>query len=97
MISEKDLQDAIADCLKQKYPSTSTCVNLAAFLTVQDHLYGKAPVSIETGIQYSSNSEFARLVRGKSTSEVMAVMDELMQALECLNPRLYSCVMNKLK
>ena len=97
MISEKDLQGAIADCLNQRNPSTSTCINLAAFLTVQDHLYGKKELPSEDGIQYSGESEFAKIVMRKSPTEVLTVMDELMQTLECVNPRLYACVIRKLQ
>ena len=48
MITEKDLQEAIAECKGKRNPDSSTCIKLAAFLIIQEHLYGK-----------SSESEFA--------------------------------------
>ena len=39
MITEQDLQAAIAECKGQKNPNASTCIKLAAFLIIQEHLY----------------------------------------------------------
>ena len=41
MITEKDLQEAIAECKGKRNPDSSTCIKLAAFLIIQEHLYGK--------------------------------------------------------
>lgn len=43
MITEKDLQEAIAECQGQRNPNANTCIKLAAFYIIQDHLYGKPP------------------------------------------------------
>ena len=40
MITEKDLQEAIAECQGVRNPNASTCIKLAAFLTIQRELYG---------------------------------------------------------
>lgn len=40
MITEKDLQEAIAECQGQRNPNASVCIKLAAFLTIQRELYG---------------------------------------------------------
>lgn len=45
MITEKDLQEAIAECKGKRNPDSSTCIKLAAFLIIQEHLYGKSPES----------------------------------------------------
>lgn len=45
MITEKDLQEAIAECKGKRNPDSSTCIKLAAFLIIQEHLYGKPPES----------------------------------------------------
>ena len=105
MITEQDLQAAIAECQGQRNPNASTCVKLAAFLTIQEHLYGEKHDPAEPprysyasgGIQYSGESEFAELVEGRDTSEVMKIMDELMQTLQVINPRLYASVIRKLQ
>lgn len=41
MITEKDLQEAIAECQGQRNPNANTCIKLAAFYIIQEHLYGK--------------------------------------------------------
>lgn len=40
MITEQDLQAAIAECKGKRNPDSSTCIKLAAFLIIQEHLYG---------------------------------------------------------
>ena len=45
MITEKDLQEAIAECKGKRNPDSSTCIKLAAFYIIQEHLYGKPPES----------------------------------------------------
>ena len=102
MITEQDLQAAIAECKGQRNPTASTCIKLASFLTIQEHLFGtkEEPVirySYSSGpsIQYNGDSEFARLVNGKNQDEVMKVVDELMQTVQILNPRLYGSVLQK--
>ena len=47
MITEKDLQEAIAECQGQRNPNANTCIKLAAFLTIQKELFGK-PEQFET-------------------------------------------------
>ena len=39
MITEQDLQAAIAECQGQRNPNAGTCIKLAAFLIIQDHLF----------------------------------------------------------
>lgn len=41
MITEKDLQEAIAECQGVKNPNTGTCLKLAAFLTIYREMYGQ--------------------------------------------------------
>lgn len=42
MITKQDLQEAIAECQGVRNPNASTALKLAAFYTIQDHLYGDA-------------------------------------------------------
>lgn len=44
-----------------------------------------------------SESEFAKAVVGKDIKEVLSVMDETMEALTTLNPRLYDGILRKLR
>lgn len=39
MITEKDLQEAIAECQGERNPNANTCIKLAAFYTIKDHLF----------------------------------------------------------
>lgn len=39
MITEKDIQEAIAECQGVRNPNASTCIKLAAFYILQDHLF----------------------------------------------------------
>ena len=39
MITEQALQEAIAECNGERNPNSSTCLKLAAFYTIKDHLY----------------------------------------------------------
>lgn len=111
MITEQDLQEAIAECKGQRNPNANTCIKLAAFLTIQRELFPQAsepfnepppvysyanqPESAEV-ITYDSGTEFSRLVDGQPVEDVLAVIDELMDVLHTINPRLYDGVMRKL-
>ncbi len=97
MITENDLRQAIAECQGERNPNANTCLKLASYLTIQDHLYGApdssfaaAPESLPCeGITYHSNTDFSRAVYGKNADDVLAVVDDLMDALQALCPRLY--------
>ena len=45
---------------------------------------------------YDSGSPFSEAIRGKYLPDCLAVLDEMMEALQVLNPRLYDGVMRKL-
>ena len=104
MITEKDLQEAIAECLGKRNPDASTCIKLAAFYTIQNELYGEKPqysfapppTQAETTIDYDSGSEFSDNIQGMETNEVFSVVDELMDAVKVLNPALYDATIRKL-
>ena len=113
MITEKDLQEAISECLGQRNPTASTCLKLAAFYTIRNELYGgdpeapppapsysyaAPPESVETKINYYSDTDFGRLVDGRNPSEVWPLVDELVsEALQAVNPRLYEAFLRKLR
>lgn len=106
MITEKDLQEAIAECLGKRNPDASTCIKLAAFYTIQNELYGQKAVensysfasgsTTENTIDYDSGTEFSQLVNGQYVEDVMPIIDDLMDATKVVNPRLYNAVMRKL-
>jgi hypothetical protein len=109
MITEQALQEAIAECHGERNPNANTCMKLAAYYTIRDHLeaqgnapvlpgrsYAPEPPQPET-IQWEGDSEFARTIRGLPVSYIMPIMDELMEAVQVLQPRLYNGVIRKLE
>lgn len=109
MITEKDLQEAIAECKGKRNPDSSTCIKLAAFLTIKDYLYPQyeepypqysyaaEPEPVETTVNYNSDTEFFQLANGMEYDKVWKIIAELMETLQVINPRLYAGVIKKLK
>ena len=102
MITERELLRAIDEC--QQEPITSSKRGtLADLFIIYDHLFGK-PMNtgysyenkVENTIQTKGDTEFLRLVNGKDTEKVMAVLDELMEATKTLHPRMYDGVLQRL-
>lgn len=102
MLSESELTDAI-DVLSNGKHSIQNCERLAAIFTVRDHLYPDQP--IERGYSAASNvdqvglygdSEFLTAISRKNQVDAWLLMDELMQTLYAINPRLYDSVMRKI-
>jgi hypothetical protein len=46
---------------------------------------------------YTSESEFGKAIEGIDTNEIIKLMDELMDAVKVMNPRLYEAVMRKIR
>ena len=108
MITERDLDEAIAKCQCESNPTNSTCIKLAAFLTLKDYLYPQesyqqysysAPPmeQVETTVNYNSDAEFFQLANGMEYDMVWKIIAELMETLQVINPRLYAGVIKKLK
>lgn len=94
MITRKDLLDAIEKCQGQKNPNANTCIKLAAYYTILDH-------TPEDNPNYSyasqpSNSEFMRIIKSKSVDDVMFAMDNMMEELQAVAPKLYYETMERL-
>lgn len=106
MITEQDLNEAIAECKGQRNPNASTCIRLAAFLTIQRELYGEREPELERGysyatppsnmIEYDSGTEFSQAVTGRPQSDVFPVLDDLMDTLYATNKPLYKAVLRNL-
>lgn len=109
MITEQDLREAIAECEGQRNPSSSTCIKLAAFYAIRNELFGKNDRDYDreptysyaappgATVSYDGSSEFARTVNGMDPAKVWPVMDELMDTVHTLMPRLYDGVMRRLQ
>lgn len=105
MITDQALQEAIAECHGERNPNANTCMKLAAYYTIRDHLgesdnapilpvrsFAPAPEVIE----WKGDSEFAQAIRGRSVSYIMPIIDELMATLQVVHPKLYNAVMRRL-
>ena len=110
MITEKDLQEAIAECQGQRNPNANTCIKLAAFYTIRRELFGDekeagqlpgysyaTQIEPEPMILNDSGSEFARAINGRPQAEIWPLMDEMMDTIHAIHPRLYSAVMDRLR
>lgn len=98
MITEKDLRDAIAECLGERNPNANTCIKLAAFYTIQNELFPKAQ-PFDAGMSFDAppTSEFAEAVQSATPEVVWSVLEELMDTLRVLHPKLYNGVLMKLR
>ena len=95
MITEKDLLDAIEECQHVQNPNANTCIKLAAFYTILQNMYGQEePEAYSYASQ--SESEFAQAIAGKTYQEIMSIMDEAMDALSVLQPKLYASILRKI-
>ena len=93
MITRKDLLDAIEKCQGQKNPNANTCIKLAAYYTILDH-------TEEDSYSYASkpsNSEFMRIIKSKNLDDVLFAMDEMMEELQAVAPKLYYQTMERVQ
>ena len=103
MITEQDLRQAIAECQGERNPNAQTCIKLAAYYTILNQMdqpekdtgYSGAAYKPET--EYRSDTEFGQLAGRLKYEDVLAVVDELMEALAVLNPRLYDGVIRNME
>lgn len=103
MFTRAELIDAINEFEGGRH-SIQNCEKLAAIYTVLDHLNepdydrgysGDSKVNTEIGVY--GDSEFLNMVAGKPPEKVWQLIDELVDALGVLNPRLQTNFMDKLR
>ena len=111
MIKKEDLLDAIAECQGERNPNANTCIKLAAFYTILNNMYNDEhePEEIKVysnayeeqsqseQVRYDSGSEFSDIVYGKDVNDVLSIVDELIDAVSMISPRLYNATIEKLK
>ena len=81
--------------LERQPASYQSIERLAWLYIVRDHLT-ESPTPVTEEKMPQGKSEYYCACAGKSISEVMSVMDELMDALAVIQPRLYAAVITKL-
>lgn len=101
MITEYDLNAAIAECKGDPKPNANTCIKLAAYYIIKNEMYGSAysfaSAPAETIIEYDSGTEFSEAIKGMSYEKVLPILDEIMSSVQILQPRLYAAAMRKLQ
>ena len=63
-----------------------------------EYSYSSSPTmeADESTISIDSESEFAKAIDGREQRDVLPIIDELMETLSIIQPRLYDAVMDKL-
>ena len=100
MITEQALLEAIAECQGERNPDARTCRNLASFYTILDHINQELqqPV-INQSYSYDAgytNSELSKAIQEKGLANVLPALDELLDAVQVYNPKLYKSFLRKL-
>lgn len=109
MLCENDLVCKIAEYRCRETLTESDCVKLAAFLTIRDCLFHAdegyqeqsfaAPPepTADRVVEFGSDSEFFEAANGLPIDSIWEIIDELMETLQVINPRLYAGVIRKLQ
>ena len=102
MIKEQELKDAIAECQGQREPKANTCIKMAAYYILLNQLYPQDRPTYSFAeppkeVTYDSGSEFSDMIQGIDTNKVLELMDEVMDTLRVIMPKLYRATMDKLR
>lgn len=111
MLDIKEIEWAISE-LEKSESSFSAYQKLASLYTIRDKLTGSAadapagyalaslvpaPQAQSTVLPACGDSEFLQTLSGKDAIAVCMVMDNLMESLRVINPRVYDSVLRKLR
>lgn len=115
MITEKEIEQAIKECLREPVTGNKRAV-LADLIIIQDYLFGEpmqareatqpipmqsysAPPmeQVETYIETNGDSEFLKAVDGRKADKVWKLLDELVEAVKILHPRMYTTFIDKVQ
>lgn len=115
MITEKEIEQAIKECLREPVTGNKRAV-LADLIIIQDYLFGETTKAqeapqphpmqsysappmeqVETYIETSCDSEFLKAVDGRRADKVWKLMDELVEAVKILHPRMYTTFIDKVQ
>ena len=116
MITEKEVAQAIDECMREPVTGTKRAV-LADLIIIQDYLFGEPtratkpsqmpypmqsysapPIEqVETIIETNGGSEFLKAVDGRKADKVWKLIDELVEAVKILHPRMYSTFIDKIQ
>ena len=115
MITEKEIEHAIKECLREPVTGNKRAV-LADLIIIQDYLFGEpmqaqevpqpmpmqsysAPPmeQVEKYIETNGDSEFLKAVDGRKADKVWKLIDELVEAVKILHPRMYTTFIDKVQ
>lgn len=115
MITEKEVAQAIEECLREPVTGTKRAV-LADLIIIQDYLFGEPTLAqevtqpmqmqsysaqpteqVETIIETNGDSEFLKAVDGRKADKVWKLIDELVEAVKILHPRMYTTFIDKVQ
>lgn len=101
MIKEQDLLEAIAECQGERTPNANTCIKLAAYYTILNNIKPDPAPSYSHAeppgqVRYDSGSEFSEAIEGRDIIQVLAIIDELMDALQAIAPKMYQATIKAL-
>jgi len=108
MLDMSEIDRAIAE-LEARDTTFSGCAKLADLYTIKSHVEGRAvpyereysraagpePEARKTDVY--GDSDFLEAVSDKDMASAWAVMDELMDTLHVVNPKVYESVMRKIR
>ena len=104
MITHEDIKQAIAECQGVRNPNARTCIKLAAFLTIQEYMFGgeqelagESYAGQPCTVSAMSGSQFSQVIDGKSWQEVFAVLDDAMNSVKYFTPKLYEDTIKRLQ
>lgn len=106
MLDLNEVERAIAE-LESGDTKFSVCAKLADLYAVRDHMredrayelgYSMAPApQIAETLDVYGNSDFLKAVSGKEAASAWAIIDDLMDTLRVVNPKVYDGVMRKIR
>ncbi len=104
MITEKELNEGILQCTAGE-PTPQKMIRLAAYYSIRDRLFGGETRS-DIPQDYSTENKkiekhytcenYLISAYQKNAEKAAAIMDEVMQAVKMLQPKMYESTMKKL-
>ena len=111
MITEREVQQAIDECLREPVTGQKRAV-LADLIIINDYLFGQHPQEgepenmvsrsahheqTEDIIYTDGGSEFLDVADGRKATRFWKLMDEFVEAVKILHPRMYSTFIDKIQ
>ena len=94
MISLDKVEESILE-LEQMDATFATCEKLALLYIVRDHLKGYE-IKNPDPLDVSGSSDFIQAVNGKSPALIWPIIDEVMDTVNALHPKIYDKVMEEI-